>query len=74
MKRTKRGSQKGFAAYLHRLRVGAVWSLRDLSAATGISLTRLWAYEHGNSPKLEPLAALSRAFRQPLHLFLRPLE
>jgi len=67
MKRTK-----GFGDYLQELRSAANWSLRDLSATTKISVTRLWAYEHGTSPKLESLAALSRAFKQPLHRFLRP--
>jgi transcriptional regulator with XRE-family HTH domain len=63
VKRTK----NGFGDYLQELRSAAGFSLRDLSAATGISLSRLWAYEHGTSPKLESLAALSRAFDMPLH-------
>ena len=70
MKRTK----NPFGDYLQELRSAAGWSLRELSKATGISTTRLWSMEHDRlSPKLESLAALSRALKQPLHRFLRPL-
>jgi transcriptional regulator with XRE-family HTH domain len=74
MKRAKRGSKNRFGIYLQELRSAAGWTLRELSKVTGISTTRLWAMEHDrHSPKLESLAALSRAFKQPLHRFLRPL-
>jgi transcriptional regulator with XRE-family HTH domain len=61
-----------FGDYLKDLRSAAGLSLRNLSEATGIS--RLWAFEHGTSPKLESLAALSKAFEMSLHRFLRPLD
>jgi transcriptional regulator with XRE-family HTH domain len=66
--------RNAFAGYLQEMRSAAGLSLRDLSAETGITLSRLWAYEHGTPPRLESLAALSRAFKQPLYRFLRPLE
>ena len=61
MKRKK----NGFGAYLQELRTAAGWTLRDLSKASGVSPTHLWSIEHGTSPKLESLAALSRVFKQP---------
>jgi transcriptional regulator with XRE-family HTH domain len=49
-------------------------SLRELRKVTGMSTTHLWSIEHDrHSPRLESLAALSRAFKQPLHRFLCPL-
>jgi len=61
-----------FGNYLYELRFDAGLTLRDLKMATGIPLARLWAYEHGaSSPNLEALAALSRAFRMPLHRLLK---
>lgn len=71
----KRRKDHGFSRYLAELRSAAGWSLRELSAASGLSVTRLWAYEHAKqTPKLEALAALSRAFEMPLYRFIRPLE
>jgi hypothetical protein len=67
-------ASNGFGNYLQDLSSAAKWSLRDLSAATGLSPSLLWAYEHGPPPRLESLAALSRAFRQSLHRFIPPLE
>ena len=69
-----KNQNRRFSSYLSELRSAAGWSLRELSKASGLSVTRLWAYEHGKqSPKLEALARLSSAFEMPLHRFLRPL-
>ena len=64
-----------FSAYLYELRSAAGWSLRDLSASSGIGHNHLWLYEHGRRvPRLHTLVLLSRAFEMPLYRFLRPLD